>query len=326
MPYYIILALSAFLLTLLGTRLTIVALRKRTAPVDVARIRDNKPAPAPSGGGIVIVFALITCLLSADISYGLILAILLLAAISLLHGVITIPLPIRILVHIMAVIIPLSMLDIGLFDEWVHPTADKILTGVLWVWFINIFASMDEADGLCAIEAISITTGLCLIAVFVGDFPSVLSVYSLIFAASLIGFLWWNWPPAKVYMGDVGAVPVAFLLGYLLLLAANNGYHYTALILPAYILTDGFITHIMRFTSSKRLSLPYYYNKARENDYPLPSIARAIIGINILLVFLALRCVIDPENALLNAAIAYMAVFMLLGYFRHLSSGNHDKT
>ena len=80
MPYYIILSLCAFLLTLIGTRLTIIALRRRTMPADVAQIRGDKPAPIPNGGGIVVVFALVICLLSADLSYGMVIAMLLLAA------------------------------------------------------------------------------------------------------------------------------------------------------------------------------------------------------------------------------------------------------
>src|SRR3546814_11753862 len=61
-------------------------------------------------------------------------------------------------------------------------------------------------------------------------------------AAAAAGVLWWNWHPAKVFLGDVGSVPLGFLLGWLLLGLAAAGHWAPALILPLYYLADATIT------------------------------------------------------------------------------------
>lgn len=322
MPFYITLALAAFLFSLLGTRLAILALRKRVQPIDLGALTGKKPPAIPSGGGIVVIFSLIICLLAADISYGLILSMLLLAAISMLHELIEVPQPVRLIVQVMALAIPLSVMKAGLFGGIAPLQADRILTGFLWIWFMNSLSISEKTNGPTSIETISIATGLCLIAVFAGAFPSALSVYSLILGASVTGFLWWNWPPAKIRMGDSGAIPIGFLLGYLLLTAANNGYHYVAAVAPAYLIAETVVTYLIR-TFSANKNAPYYYQRARQNGFSEASIARYIIGVNILLVFLAARCVIDPELAIFYLGTAYLAVFMLMGFFAH-NTGNES--
>ena len=315
MLLYIILALSAFVLTLIGSRLMIVALRKRTPPIDIRVLRNQKPAEAPSGG-IAVAFILIACLLGVNIGYSIILGMLLLIAISSLHEMIDIPLPIRILAQIMAITLPLSHTDMALFSPYLLPVFwDKLIIGTLWIWFINTMTAMDKADGLYAAESISIATGLCLLAVFMGAFPTPLSSYSLITAAALTGFAWWNWPPAKIRLGDAGCVPVAFLLGYLLLLVARSGYAYISLILPAYILVDGSMTMFKRIVSRRHFSVPYYYQKAHLQGRPKSTIVRLVAATNMLLIFLALRTALYPDNAFFNLAISYLCVLIVLRFF-----------
>ena len=69
------LALSSFLISLLGTRLTILALRKRTVLLDRPSPRGNHKAPTPRGGGVAVVMAMIICLLVADINYAIVLSL-----------------------------------------------------------------------------------------------------------------------------------------------------------------------------------------------------------------------------------------------------------
>lgn len=324
MPVYVMLSLSAFLLVLLGTRLRIINLRKRTSPVDIGAMMGKRPASIPGGGGIVVVFTLIIMLLAAGINYGIILCMLLLAAISLLHDMIAVPLFVRLIVQVMAVTIPLSTMHVGFLDSFLPGWADTLCTAILWIGFINAFSSMDKADSLCAIEAISISIGLCLIAVFTGAFPSQLAVHGLITAAAVTGFLWWNWPPAKIRLGAAGCVPIAFLLGYLLLIAANSGHAYTAILLPAYIIVEGTIAASITLFSKHKESTSYYYQKAREKGHKHNNIARYIIGANILLNFLAVRVILDNSMVMVYVATGYLCIFMLLGFFAHHSARAHD--
>lgn len=237
MTFYSILALSCFLITLLGTRLTIIAFRKRVVPIDPASLRANYKKPPLLGGGICVVMALIICLLVADIHYGIIFAMFLLAAMAMLHELIDIPLAIRLLIQLLCVLIAINVVAIPVFGGALPLWLDKAVTAIAWVWFINVFKLMDGIDGTSAMQMVCMGMGVCLITALSGhEFPDPLSTYGLIIAAAGSGFLWWNWHPAKILMGQVGSVPIGFLLGYIILLTIASGYPYAAAILPAYYL------------------------------------------------------------------------------------------
>jgi UDP-N-acetylmuramyl pentapeptide phosphotransferase/UDP-N-acetylglucosamine-1-phosphate transferase len=315
MTFQIILSLCAFVMALLGTRLFIMALRKRPLPPEIAHLR-GQIRHVPRGGGIVLAFVLIICLMVADIGYGIVLSLLLLTAISLLDSMIEVPLPVRLLVQVMAITVPLSLLDQLLFGGMLPPSLDKTITGLLWLAFINSFKSMDHIDGLAATQMICIGGGLALLTAMADIFSSELYNYGLIVAAAGAGFLWWNWPPAKIRLNDAGSVPVGFLIGYLLLLASMQGYAYAALILSAYCLSDGILTQFRRLFKG-RSHEAYYYQKALHNGRHEDNIVRYVFGIHILLIFLAIRSVIEPDIAVFHLSMAYFTVFILLGWLAH---------
>lgn len=328
MTFYIILALSTFVLTLVGTRLTIEALRKRTVLLDYPNLRSNHVAPTSRGGGIAVVFILVIGLLIADINYGIVLAVLLLAAVSLMDDLIGVPILVRLLVQVMAVSIPLSMLHDPVFGGFLPGWLDKLLLALLWIWFVNLFNFMDGIDGIAAAEMIAIGAGMVLIASLAGSFPDALSAYSLVIAAAACGFLWWNWHPAKIFLGDVGSVPIGFLLGYILLLAIQEGYGYAAAILPAYYLADSTITLIKRLCQGKKIWMAHsehYYQQAVRKGRRHDAVVRYISGLNLLLVLLATMSILEPGIAIFNLAMAYTSVFMLLGFFAHTEPNPHHE-
>lgn len=317
-----ILTLSCFLITLIGTKLMILALRKRTVLVDIPNLRSNHKIPTPKGGGLAVVMALVICLLVADANFSIVLSLLLLAAISLLDDLISVPVLIRFLVQIIAVAIPLSGLSAPVFSDLLPIWVDRGIAALLWIWFINLFNFMDGIDGLAGIEMFCIGFGLCLPAVLVGTFPDSLSVYGLLALTAAAGFLWWNWHPAKIFLGDVGSIPIGFFLGYLLLLAFQHGYFYCAAILPAYYLSDGGITLLRRLRRGEKIWVAHsehYYQKAVRSGRSHATVTRYIFGLNLLLVMLSALSVLDPALASIHLAIAYLAVFMLLGFFAHES-------
>ena len=102
------------------------------------------------------------------------------------------------------------------FAGILSPAADLFAAALLWVWFINLFNFMDGIDGIAGVETASVGFGVTCAALLagIGQTPALLG---LTIAAAALGFLWWNWEPAKVFLGDVGSVPLGFLLGWLLL-------------------------------------------------------------------------------------------------------------
>lgn len=320
MTFYIVLALSSFLISLLGTRLMILGLRKRTVLLDIPNLRSNHAKPVPKGGGIAVVMALVICLLGADLRYDIVLSLLLLAAVSLLDDLIGVPVLVRLAVQIVAVALPLSAVPTPIFADFLPSWLDKGIAAVLWLWFINLFNFMDGIDGISATEMICIGVGLSVPAIFAGTFPDTLSVHGLIVAAAACGFLWWNWHPARIFLGDVGSVPIGFLLGYLLFTAVGQGYGYAAFILPAYYLSDGTLTLAKRLWRRQKIWVAHsehYYQQAVRNGLSHEATVRRIFGVNLLLVLLATLSTFDKDIAVFYTALAYLTVFMLLGFFAH---------
>jgi UDP-N-acetylmuramyl pentapeptide phosphotransferase/UDP-N-acetylglucosamine-1-phosphate transferase len=320
MTFYSTLALCCFLISLLGTRLTILSLRKRTVLLDIPNLRSNHRAPTPKGGGLAVVTALVICLLVADIDYSIVLSLLLLAAISLLDDIIGVSPIVRLLVQFLAVALALSTFREPLLSVLLPHWLDTVFIAVLWVWFINVFNFMDGIDGLAGIEMFCIGFGLCLPAVLMGHFPNTLAVYSLLAACAAAGFLWWNWHPAKIFLGDVGSIPLGFLLGYLLLLALKQDYGYSAFILPAYYVSDGGITLLSRLWRREKIWVAHsehYYQRAVRAGRSHAAVTRYVFGLNLLLILLSTLSMLEPQMALFHLSLAYLSVFMVLGFFAH---------
>jgi UDP-N-acetylmuramyl pentapeptide phosphotransferase/UDP-N-acetylglucosamine-1-phosphate transferase len=117
---------------------------------------------------------------------------------------------------------------------------------LLWVWFLNLFNFMDGIDGIDASEAAAIGLGLMLVA----DADPSIAAPAAVIAAAALGFLVWNWAPARIFLGDVGSVPLGYLLGFLLYELALRGSWQAALILPAYFLADATLTLLRRLCAA----------------------------------------------------------------------------
>ena len=144
-------------------------------------------------------------------------------------------------------------------------------------------------DGIAGVEAGSLGIGLVLVGVVAG-WPSVLSVLPALLAAATLGFLVWNWAPAKLFLGDVGSVPLGYLLGWLLLGAAMNGEWAAALILPLYYLADATITLVKRAARGARVwraHREHFYQRAVHGGASHGRVATQVLACNAALVSLA---------------------------------------
>ena len=96
-----------------------------------------------------------------------------------------------------------------------------ILLGVLaLIWLLNLYNFMDGADALAGTELIFVASMSLVFAIIAGD--NVVALISAILISSISGFLIWNWPPAKIFMGDVGSSFIGFVLGVLALISMHN--------------------------------------------------------------------------------------------------------
>ena len=261
--------------------------------------RSSHVQAKPRGGGLallpVLFIAWIVATLWVDAAppgFWLALAgAALLAVISWLDDLKNLPAGMRFAVQAVAVALGLAgMAGAGLvFQGLLPPLVDHIAAAVLWLWFVNLFNFMDGIDGISGVEAISLGLGLVLVG-GLSLWPSAMLALPALLAAAMLGFLVWNWAPSKIFLGDVGSVPLGYLLGWLLLLAASQGQWATALILPLYYLGDATITLGRRATRGARVwraHREHFYQRAVRGGSSHTVVCTQVLVCNVLLVALA---------------------------------------
>jgi UDP-N-acetylmuramyl pentapeptide phosphotransferase/UDP-N-acetylglucosamine-1-phosphate transferase len=191
---------------------------------------------------------------------------------------------------------------------------ERILLGLAWLWFINLFNFMDGIDGLAGSETIAVALGYLLLA-YLGMESGALWDLAVIIAASTAGYLFWNWPPAKVFMGDAGSVPLGFLLGWLMLDLAFAGYWAAAVILPLYFVADATFTICNRSLQRKRpwqAHREHFYQRAVLGGTTALGVVGRVSAANAALVVLALLSARYPSAALAAAAGVVAALLLHL--------------
>ncbi len=261
----------------IGTRYVLAMLTQR-AILDRPNERSSHSIPTPRGGGLAVTAVLIAGAAACAMiwpaeraaawpeTWVVIAGIAALALLSWIDDLKNLSAAVRLIVHAVVVAAALWMLpgDALVFQGWLPPLADRILAGLLWIWFINLFNFMDGIDGISGIETIAIGAGLFGLSLML---PALMPEgrFGLIAAGAAIGFLLWNWHPARIFLGDVGSVPLGFFLGWLLLETAAAGHWAAALILPLYYLADATITLIKRAMRREKV-----WQAHREHFYQQP--------------------------------------------------------
>ncbi len=321
MLYTLILSIGAFVMALVGTRLTIDALRNKSWLLDKPNARSNHARPVPRGGGLPLILAISVCLLVADIHFLVILSIFVLASISLLDDWIDIPPIARLITQILSVLIVLPLVPQSLFLTSVPQTIQYIVLVLGWVWFINLYNFMDGIDGITSVETIAITASIAVILTLLGHIEANLFAYALVVAAAVCGFLWWNWHPARIFLGDVGSIPLGFIVFYLLIQFAAQGYVISAMILPAYYILDSGITLVRRIVAKEKIwqaHSKHYYQQAVRAGASHEYVSRMIAGCNLYLLLFAGYAAYYRELEILMLVFAYMTAGALLYFFARL--------
>lgn len=183
--------------------------------MDIPNERSSHTIPTPRGGGLAIVISwyigislmFYLNLLNKNLYLALISGVLL-AVISLIDDMTTLKPAIRMAVQLISVLIAFYFLGgikpVLFFNiELLPATVMYIITIVGMVWFINLFNFLDGIDGYASIEAIALASAFFI---FTGQ------SFNLVLIASVLGFLIWNWPKAKIFMGDVGSTQLGFII------------------------------------------------------------------------------------------------------------------
>ena len=291
-----LLGLSVAGLTWLATR-SVLALLVRRAILDRPNERSSHDAPTPRGGGIAVVAVLVPAWIAAALLSGAMVpwpalgGALLLAAVSWCDDVRSLGILWRLGAQILAVAAGLASLDGLVFRGILPGWLDTLAAGFLWLWFVNLYNFMDGIDGITAVETASIGGGVALVALGAAVGPAGAAAWGIALAAAVLGFLPWNWQRAKLFLGDVGSVPLGYLAGWLLLSLAAAGAWKAALILPLYYLADATITLLRRLRRGEkvwRAHREHYYQRAVQGGMSHASVVKAVLAGNLALAGLAL--------------------------------------
>jgi UDP-N-acetylmuramyl pentapeptide phosphotransferase/UDP-N-acetylglucosamine-1-phosphate transferase len=301
----------------------LIGMLRRRAILDHPNARSSHARPTPRGGGLAVVpITLVAWVAGAGFDLPAGLAVILCGAVALallswIDDLRSLPAALRLAVQAVTVGVGIAWLDDhglifqGLLPAWL----DALAAGLLWLWFINLFNFMDGIDGISGVEAICIGAGLAALAAATahGAPPA---WFGATLAAAAAGFLVWNWHPARIFLGDVGSVPIGFLLGFLLLALAARGFWAAALILPAYYLADATITLGRRAWRRERIwqaHAEHYYQRAVQSGMSHAQVSLAVLAANLVLIGLALTSLSAP---LLSLAGAAAVVAALLAWMR----------
>ncbi len=302
--------------------------------LDVPNARSSHVAPTPRGGGVAIVISFMAGLC---VLYGLGWAVTPAVFLALLgagvavavlgflddHGHIAARW--RLLGHFAAAawvlywlggLPPLTLLGWTLELGWLGTA----LACVYLVWVLNLYNFMDGIDGIASVEALSVCVGGALLYVYL-ERP-MYALLPLLLAAAVAGFLCWNFPPAKIFMGDAGSGFLGIALGALSLQAAWLAPQllWCWLILLGVFIVDATLTLLRRLARGDKVYQAHrshaYQYATRQFGRHLP-VTLAVWVINLVWLWpLAWWVAAGGLDGVLGVLLAYLPLVALAVYFR----------
>jgi len=228
--------------------------------LDIPNHRSLHAAPIPKLGGLAIMASITfsAVLYSPELLY-LLPFLLVLIALSLLDDLVTIKPFIRLAVHFLTAFTFLFTFDLQ--SNYLF----LIVLLFYLVWLINLYNFMDGSDGLAAGMSVIGFSCYTVLSIFLGDLN--FAIFNIIIIAACTSFLFFNFPPAKIFMGDTGSIPLGFLCGALGII----GWYkllwplWFPLIVFSPFIIDSSITLLKRFIKKESLTeahRSHYYQRA----------------------------------------------------------------
>lgn len=292
--------------------------------------RSSHKIPTPQGAGIaVIVATLATAVvfaftIDAKISVYALAATVFIAVVGAADDIKSLPVLTRLLAQTIAVgaILSTASGHLRLFPVcplWIEQGM-LLLAGI---WFVNLVNFMDGLDWMTVAEAVPIAGAIIALG-YLGHIPPTTALVAGALGGALLGFAPFNRPLAKVFLGDVGSLPIGLLLGWCLLELAYQGHLAAALLLPFYYLADATITMLRRLVSGDKIWTAHrchFYQRAADNGTPVIQIVGWVFAVNVLLAAMAIVSVAIPSPAVTALAMAGGATIVAVMLFRFSRAG-----
>ncbi|WJR76303.1 glycosyltransferase family 4 protein [Bradyrhizobium sp. NP1] len=297
-------AISACLIRLL---LPLLQRHALTAP----NARSSHTVPTPQGAGIAVVAATLlsatACLawIGQQAPADLFAATTFIAVVGLADDFKSIPIVPRLLLQAIAVgaILLAAPADLRIF-----PSAPLLLErGLLLLgglWFVNLVNFMDGLDLMTVSEVVPISAALVVLGAS-GQLPPAVAATAAALCGAMIGFAPFNRPVARIFLGDVGSLPVGLLLGWCLLQLAWHQQLAAAILLPLYYLTDATLTLSRRISQRQKFWIAHrthFYQRASDNGFSVQRITGEIFALNLGLGALAIAST-QTQSVAMRAAL-----------------------
>ncbi len=293
-------ALGAIPLAALLCGALIVAIMPLLARYALARpnARSSHKIPTPQGAGIAVIVA---TLVIAAVAMALIApapgipallfgATVLIALVGTVDDIRPIPVLPRFALQALAVGIVIAALPAGLQVVPILPLwIERMALIIAALWFVNLVNFMDGLDWMTVSEVVPVTLALVVFGV-VGALPIEAALIAAALGGAMLGFAPFNRPAAKVFLGDVGSLPIGLLLGWCLLQLALHGHLAAALLLPMYYLADSTLTLMRRVLQREAFweaHRTHYYQRATDNGFSVIGVVGRVFFLNLLLAVLA---------------------------------------
>lgn len=293
--------------------------------LDIPNERSSHTRPTPRGGGVAIVvvflFALVWLALTVQLPLDQAIAFLgagiLVAAVGFWDDHDHIPARWRLLSHFIAAVWLVSWMTNGGLNLSTSLPAWISLIPVVFglVWLLNLYNFMDGIDGIASVEAVSVClagAGLCVITGFTAE-----ALLPLSLGGAALGFLLWNFPRAKIFMGDAGSGFLGMMLGGvgLVLMQLDPSLLLGWIILLGVFITDATFTLVHRIIRGQRphqAHRSHAYQRASRRFGSHVPVTLSVFGINVLwLTPLAALVATGSTSAVLGIAIAYVPLVVL---------------
>jgi UDP-N-acetylmuramyl pentapeptide phosphotransferase/UDP-N-acetylglucosamine-1-phosphate transferase len=274
--------------------------------------RSSHKVPTPQGGGIAVIgaallvsgaflFALNSPLASFLVVAAAVVGLALVGAIDDIRPLPAVP---RLLLQIMAVTAIVLVSNVRILPEVVPLGVEQALLIFGGVWFVNLVNFMDGLDWITVAEMVPITIFIAVL--LLQGFPPAAAIVAASLCGSLLGFAPFNKPVARLFLGDVGSLPIGLLVGWMLLQLAGTGALAAALLLPLYYLMDATITLLRRLARREKVweaHRSHFYQKATDNGFSALEVSAHVFGLNLVLAGLAAMTLVWPSGAVQIAAL-----------------------
>ena len=304
MNVVVILLFTYFIASLLTRYMLLYTQRNGLLDIPNDRSSHSRPTPLGGGVGIVLAFLLMVAVLLAlgKIVRGLGIALLVggcvLAIIGWLDDRKGISALLRLMVHIASALWAvywiggLPYLRLGPYTlELGHWGSALSVIGI--VWMINLYNFMDGIDGLAGAEAATVGAFAGLFSAAIGKWD--LAILCWVLSVASLGFLRWNWPPARIFMGDVGSGFLGFTFATLAIASENSGGLPLILwmSLLGVFIVDATITLVSRMVRGERLAAAHrehVYQLAVQAGYSHKSVTTAVLFLNCVIAVITWVC------------------------------------